>query len=201
MLERFRARKHNLFCQHVHEEVYLSLVEKTDKKIVLKESTIYKDLNFYRGLEFWVKWDIMTDDVRSNQVVLRQSYVVKWWDKPWGLGKLINWEIMTDFREDNKKFKDFFIDSAEHFKAGEPYVNMTQDPEEKAFCRENPDECTPESKDPSRPKIVIPDINPEFTPEEPLDSDEEEQETVIIKPGDPVPVYEPDDEPEGTDIF
>ena len=78
---------------------------------------------------------------------------------------------------------------------------MTQDPEEKVFCRENPDECTPETRNPSRPKIVIPDINPEYTPEEPLDVDEEEQEDGFLKPGEPVPVYEPDDEPEGTDII
>ena len=200
MLERFRARKHNLFCQHIHEEVYLSLVEKTDTKITLKESTIYKDLNFYRGFEFWVKWEIVTDDPRSQQVALRQSYVVKWYDKPWGLGKLINWEVMTDFREDNKKFEDFFTQSADSFKAGAPYKNQTQDPEQKAYRREHPDEQESSSSDPSKPTIVIPDINPEYTPEEDLDI-ETEQPVVIVKPEDILPVYNPDEEPEGTDIF
>lgn len=110
MFERIRARKHNLFTQNLHEEVYLSLVEKTDHKIILKEATVYQGLNYYRGVELWNKWEIMTDDPRSNQVAMRQSYVVKWFDKPaFGIGRLVDWEIRTDFREDNKKFETFFL--------------------------------------------------------------------------------------------
>ena len=126
MFERIRARKHNLFTQNLHEEVYLSLVDKTDNKITLKEATVYQGLNYYRGVELWNKWEIMTDDPRSNQVAMRQSYVVKWFDKPaFGIGRLVDWEIRTDFREDNEKFKTFFLNSAESFKQGPPYANMT----------------------------------------------------------------------------
>ena len=66
MYERIRRRRHNLFTDHIHERIYLSLVEKTDTKIVLKEETIFDDLKMYEGFEQWVKWDIMTDDPRSH---------------------------------------------------------------------------------------------------------------------------------------
>ena len=80
MYERVRALRHNLFARHIHENIYLSLVEHTDTRIALKEVTEYSGLHAYEGFEQWVKWDVLTDDPRSHQTVLRQSYNIKWYD-------------------------------------------------------------------------------------------------------------------------
>ena len=60
-----------MFTRHIHEEIHLSLVEKSDTSIVLKESTVYVNITWFRGYEFWVKWEVLTDDVRSEKVVVR----------------------------------------------------------------------------------------------------------------------------------
>ena len=46
---------------------------------------------------------------------------------------------------------------------------------------------------------MIPDIDTDYTPEDALDIPEE-QPAVVVTPDD-IPVYKPEDEPEGTDIF
>lgn len=76
MYDRRRRLKHNAFATMIHENIYLSLVEHSDTHIVLKETTVYPDLRAYRGFEQWIKWDVLTDDPRSNQTVLRQSYMI-----------------------------------------------------------------------------------------------------------------------------
>ena len=51
MFERWRRLRHNIFTTSIHEEIYLSLVEHDEKKIVLKETTIYPNWLVYRGFE------------------------------------------------------------------------------------------------------------------------------------------------------
>jgi len=140
MYERVRRLRHNLFANHIHENIYLSLVERTDTRIVLKEATEYNDMRAYDGFDQWVKWDVLTDDPRSHQTVLRQSYTMKWWDYPWGFGRVVQWDHETDFKEDNKRWADFFQDASELFLQGPPYERATQDPEEKEELRREEEE-------------------------------------------------------------
>ena len=195
MYERVRRLRHNLFARHIHENIYLSLVEHTDTRIVLKEVTEYNDLRVYEGFEQWVKWDVLTDDPRSHQTVLRQSYNIKWYDYPWGFGRVIHWDHLTDFKEDNKRWAGFFEDASELFLQGPPYADVTQDPEEKAELRrreeveeaedegrEDGDEAVPEpTQEPEvlpvdEPEIVVPEIEPE--------EEQEEQPLIIVSPDD-----------------
>ena len=49
-----------------------SLLEKTDKKMKVKQTHFSRNAPYTETFEIWVIWDILTPDPASNQVVFRK---------------------------------------------------------------------------------------------------------------------------------
>ena len=60
----------------------VSLIEKSDTKIRIKETHVTTGAPYVDTFEVWVIWDIITPDPLSSQVVFRKLYYVNWFDKP-----------------------------------------------------------------------------------------------------------------------
>ena len=70
-LDRTLRLRGNPLARHVHNVVYLSLIERTDTRITLKLTYMSDGQPFADRVQPWVKWDVMTTDPRSHQVAAR----------------------------------------------------------------------------------------------------------------------------------
>ena len=49
-----------------------SVIERTETRIIMKETHVQRDAPYVKGFDVWVKWEILTPDPRSRQVVIRK---------------------------------------------------------------------------------------------------------------------------------
>ena len=65
-IDRTLRLRGNPLAKHVHNMVYLSLLEKTESKISIKLTYMSDGQPYADHLQPWVKWDIFTPDPLSH---------------------------------------------------------------------------------------------------------------------------------------
>ena len=94
---------------------YFSLLEKTDLAITIKITTVSDGALYADSFELWMIYEIITPDIRSNQVAMRQTYRLKWIKKPI-VYKLIKKEFKDGVKESNADLPQFLTEGVNYFK-------------------------------------------------------------------------------------
>ena len=62
----------------MNEVKNIMLLDKTSTSIEFKELIEFSGILYSERLQVWAKWDIFTDDPRSQRVIMRHSYKIVW---------------------------------------------------------------------------------------------------------------------------
>lgn len=65
------------------------LLDKSDTTLELAEIVEFTGILYAERLQVWAKWDIFTDDPRSQKVIMRHSYKIVWLSQPFAVWRLL----------------------------------------------------------------------------------------------------------------
>ena len=65
------------------------LLDKSDTSLELAEVIEFSGILYAERLQVWAKWDIFTDDPRSQKVIMRHSYKIVWLSQPFAVWRLL----------------------------------------------------------------------------------------------------------------
>ena len=124
-----KVRTRGMGPDYAYLKAYTSLVEKTDTRILIKQTQKTEDAPYVDTFEVQIAWEFLTPDPLSYQVAIRKSYYIRWFSSPMVKG-IITKAVTNGVKEFNTKLSDFFLEAAVKYAQGPPYAPLTETPME-----------------------------------------------------------------------